>query len=90
MTCWFVEAHANISPLSIKVQGRELCLDDFIKSIFKICLSSDACEPISFKLCLMISMIKHYVLIPVQITMTFTQDDTVMRKLELVQLFFCK
>ena len=46
-------------------------------------LRLDAYEPISFKLVIMIDMTKLYILIPVGITLTFTQGHSVMRNLQL-------
>ena len=56
-----------------------------MKKRFNIGLHLDACRPISSDLDLMVDMNKLYSLIPVLMTLTFTQGHKVMGRLELVQ-----
>ena len=46
-------------------------------------MSLDACEPISFKLGMVIEITKLYILIPVWMTSTFTQGHMIMTNLNL-------
>ena len=66
----------------INIQGVELYLSDFISKMFEIGLCSDIYEQISFKLIMMVGMTKLYILIPVQMTLTVTQE-----KAKLVQSY---
>ena len=56
-----------------KIQGNELCLDDFMKYAFNIGL----CEPISFKLGVIWDRANLLHLIPVWMSMTFTQGHRI-------------
>ena len=53
-------------------------------------MCQDTCEPICFKLGIMLNTTKHYSLIPVLMTLMFTQGHRITGKLELVQSFCCK
>ena len=88
-TFWFVEAFARFS-LHKYFQGRELCWFDCMKYTFYTALCQDNCEPICFKIGMMLKTTKLYSLIPVWMTLMFTQGDRVTEKLELVQSFCCK
>ena len=59
------------------------------KYIFNIIMCLDTSEPICFKLNV-INTTKFYSLIPVWMTLMFTQGHRIMGKLELVQSFCCK
>ena len=74
----------------IKIKGKELNFSDFKKCMFKISWCSDAYEPITFKLGMMIDRTKLYILIPVSMTLTIILSHMVTRKLQLVQSFCCK
>ena len=50
---------------TIDIQGRGFYLRDFIKYTFNIGLRRDACELISFKLCMMLDTTRFYTMIPV-------------------------
>ena len=54
----------------IIIQGRQSCLVDFMKNMFKIGLCSDANKLIPFKLGMMIDMTIFYILILGWITLT--------------------
>ena len=58
--------------------------------IFTVCPRQDICEPICFKLGIILDMIKHYCMIQVWMTLTFMQGHKVMAEVELVQSFCCK
>ena len=62
----------------------------FMKNAFHIGLHQDTCEPICFKFGLMLDTPKLYGMIPVKMTLTFSQGHRVMEKLKLVQSFCCK
>ena len=64
------------------IQEKELCWRDFIKYMINIVVCRDACEPICFKLDVMLGMTKLYNLIPVWMTLVFTQGHRIMGKLE--------
>ena len=53
-------------------------------------LKQDICVPICFTVSMMLNTTKLYNLIPVWMTLLFTQDQRVMGKLELVQSFWVK
>ena len=55
------------------IQGRELCSSDFVKYMFNIVMCQDICEPICFKLGMMLNTIELYSLIPHWMTLMFTQ-----------------
>ena len=59
-------------------------------NVVKIGLCSDACEPISFELGLMINTTELYIEIPLCKTLTFTQGHRGRRKLERVRSFSIK
>ena len=61
-----------------------------MKYRFNIAMCQDTSEPICFKLDLMLDTIKLFSLIPVSMTLMFTQGHRVAGKLELVQSFCCK
>ena len=69
------------------IQGKELCWHDFIKYMINIVLCWDICEPICFKLGMVLYMTKLYTLIPVWMTLMFTQGH---RKAGIVQSVCCK
>ena len=73
----------------IDMQGRKLYLHDFVKYLFNIGLYSNAYEPVSFKL-KMIDTAKLHILIPLWMTVTFTEGHWVTIILELMQFFYCK
>ena len=58
-TCWFVEVLANFFCTN-NVQGRELCWCDFIKYTFNNVMCHDTCEPIYFKLSMMLDATKLF------------------------------
>ena len=95
-TCWFVEAHVCcccfccLFCFGSNIEGRKLCWCDFIKYALNIIMCPDTCEPICFKLGMMLNTTKRYSLIPVWMASIFTQDHSVMRKLELVQSWCSK
>ena len=62
----------------------------FIKKMLEIGLHSEAYEPILFELGAMIDTTELYILIPVRMTLFFTQGHRVTRKLRLVQPLCCK
>ena len=70
-------------------QGRELCWHDFLTYVFDAIICQDTFEQICFVLGMMLSTIEVYSLIPVGMTMMFTQGHRVMvmGNLELVQSF---
>ena len=68
----------------------ELCWCDFMKYVFNIVLCQDTCEPIHFKLGMMLKTTKLNSLIPVWMSFMFTEGHWVTGKLELVQSFCCK
>ena len=70
-------------------QGRELCWHDFLTYVFNAIICQDTFEQICFVLGMMLSTIEVYSLIPVGMTMMFTQGHRVMvmGNLELVQSF---
>ena len=59
---------------TINIQGRDLCLCNSvsIKYTFAICLYRDTCEPICFKLNMLLDMTTPYSLIPVWMTLAFS------------------
>ena len=59
-------------------------------NMFNIDICLDAFESISFKYGMMIDMTEHYILIPVQMTLTITQGYRITRNLKLVQSFGVK
>ena len=63
---------------------------DFTKNMFKIDLHSNLFQQTPFKLSTMLDTTKFYILVPVRLTLTFTQGHRVARKLELLQLCCCK
>ena len=65
-----------------KIEGRELDWCDFVEYTFNIFLCQDTCELICFKLGMMQDTTKLYKLIPVWMTLMFTQGH---RKVKLVQ-----
>ena len=64
------------------VQGRELCWHDFVTYTTNIVQCQDTCELICFNVNLstMLNMTKLYSLIPVWMTLMYTQDHRVMGK----------
>ena len=71
-------------------QGRELCWRDFMTYTFGIVVCQDTCEPICFKLGVMLNTTEVCSLILVWIIVSFSQSHWVMGKLELEQSFCCK
>ena len=59
-----------------------MCLCYLIKYFLNIVLRQDTCGPICFKLCNMLDTIKLYNMSPVWITLTFSQDHSVVGKLD--------
>ena len=55
------------------IQGRELCWHDFMEYSFNIVMCQDTCEPIHFKLNMVLNTTKLYGWIPVWVTLMFTQ-----------------
>ena len=72
------------------IQGRELCWHDFMTYMFNIVMYRDTCDPICFKLGMMLHTTKLYCLIPVWMTLMFSQGHRIIGKLELVQSFCYK
>ena len=72
------------------IQGRELCCCNCVKYTFHIILCQDTCEAICFKLDIMLNVTTLYSVIPVWMTLMFTQCHRVVGKLELVQSLCCK
>ena len=72
----------------ISVQGRELYSADFVRYTLNIDLHSEAYQPISFKLGLMIDTSKLDILIPVYMTLTFNEGHRVIKNLECVHFFY--
>ena len=68
---------------------RELCRHDFIKYMINIVLCQGPCELIWFKLGVMLDTTNLYSVIPVWMSLMFTQGHRVTGKLELVQSFCC-
>ena len=66
-TCWFVEAHANFCFcfLHIIFKGGNSADVIFMKNTFKIVPCQNTCEPICFKLGMMLYTTELYCLIPV-------------------------
>ena len=64
------------------VKGRELC---FIKYTNNFILGLGTCEPICFRLGMMIDTAKLYILNPPSVTLMLTHGHGVMGKLETVQ-----
>ena len=83
-TCWFVKADAKFICTS-NVQWRELCWQDFMKCMFNNVMNQNTCKAICFKLDVMLKTTNVFSLIPVWMTLIFTQVHRVMGKLELVQ-----
>ena len=48
------------------IQGRKLCWHDFIKYTYNIIMCQDTCEPVYFKLSMMLNISRLYSLIPVE------------------------
>ena len=71
------------------IQGRELCWHDFMKYTFNVVICQDTCQSVFFKLGMMLNMTNVYSLIPVWMTLMFTQGHRAMLKLELVHSFCC-
>ena len=61
-----------------------------MKYTFIIVMYQDTCEPVCFKLGVMLNTTKFYSLIPLLMTLMFTQGHRDRGKLELVQSFCCK
>ena len=73
--CW-----SSLNFILHNVQGRELCWHDFMKYMFNI-ICQDTYEPIFFfKLGMMLDTAKLYSLIPVRMTLMFTQGHRVAGK----------
>ena len=89
LTCWCVPAHAKFVCM-INIKGKNSTEVMFIKNRIKNGLHLYTYELISFKLGMMMGMTKLYILIPVGISLTFTQGLRVTRKLKLLQPFRCK
>ena len=62
----------------------------FMKYTFNISVCRETCEPTCFKLSMVLDTTELYSLIPVLMTLMFTQGHRVMGKLEIMQLFYCK
>ena len=75
---WFVESHAHF--VLYKIQGREPCGRYLIKYTFLQALS----------IYMMLNTNKLFSLIPIWMTLMFTQGHRVTKKLQLVQLFSYK
>ena len=71
------------------IQRRELCWCDLMKSTFKIVIR-DTGELICFNVDMTLNTSSLFSLIPVWMTLMFTQGGSVMGKVELVQSFCCK
>ena len=61
-----------------------------MKYTINIALCRYTCEPIRFKLGMMLDTTKLFSWIPLRMTLIFNQDHRVARKLELVRYFCCK
>ena len=85
----FVEAYAKLLLLKF-CSRREFCWNGFMNCTINIIMCQDTCERICFKLGMMLNTTKLYTLIPVSITLVFTQGHRVTGKLELVQSFCFK
>ena len=72
------------------IVGRELCWHDFIKYTIKIVMCQDTCEPICFRLGVVLNTTKLYHLIPVWMTLMVTQGHRLTGRVEFVQSFCCK
>ena len=86
-TGWFVEAHAKF--ILDMYYWRDKLLLDFMKYRFDIVMLKDTCESVCFKLDVMLNT-KLNSLIPVSMTLMYTQGHRILRKLELVLSFCCK
>ena len=75
---------------TISVQWRELYVCNFIKYTFNIGLHQDTCEPICFKLGMMLGTTKLFRMIPIKVTFTISQGHRVIENLEFMQSFCCK
>ena len=62
---------------TITIQGRELCWCDFMKYMFNSVMCQDICEPICVILGMLLNTTKLYCLIPVWMTLMFTQGHRV-------------
>ena len=82
--CVCARAHTH------NIQERKLCWCDFMKYMFNIVMCQDTCEPICFKLWMILDTTKLYSLISSWITLMFTQGHRFTGKLELVHSFCCK
>ena len=89
MASWSVKAHVKFLFCMIDIKGRNFCLSDFINCTFKIWICSDAFRSISLKLGKIMDTTKLYILIPVKVTLTFSQGHSVRKQL-LVQIFCCR
>ena len=72
------------------IQGRVLCRYDFMNYTFNINMFQDTCEPICFKVGVMLNSTKLCSLIQVWKTVMFTLCHRIMGKLEFMQSFSCK
>ena len=71
------------------IQGRDLCLHDFIKYAINIVHCWDTCKPIYFKLGMMLHTTKLYSLISVGINSLFTQGHRRARTCVVILLKSC-
>ena len=60
----------------IDIQGREVCLHDFMKKSFSTGLRLDTCDWTGFKLDMVLDVTKFYSMIPLWITLTFSHEAT--------------
>ena len=66
------------------IQGRERLWCYFMKYMFNIVMHQDTCEPICFKLGMVLNTTKLYSLIPIWMTLMFTQGHRGTGKVGLV------
>ena len=92
-TCWFVEAYPTFFCVCVffaQYSRVRTVLAWFLNYRLNVILCQDTCELICFKLGLMLNTTELYTLIPVWMTLMFTQDHRVTGKLVLVQSLCCK
>ena len=85
----FLKLMLNSFSTSI-IEGRELCWCGCMKYAFNIVMCQDTCEPICFKLGVMLNTAEFYSLIPVWMILVFTQGQRVAGNRDLVQSFCCE
>ena len=66
------------------IQGRELCWCDLMKCTISIIMCQDTCELICFKLGMILNTTKLNSLIPVWMTLMFTQGHGVTGQVEIM------